>query len=201
MTHESYVYNFKGAPTAPRYELNHSEIRRTDFVSQDGYKNVRKLEYIAYSAENNRYRDEMAGQGLVLGRLVAESPKSGKSEFAIPSSARPIKHDAPASINGAYFYSDADRFRDLGEMLKSLALTGDTKVPVLQKEIGCNIAEVEFTRLHDRRLFFVPGFEQFIEPTEQSHEDVLAQYVTRLSQEFGARFDPYIDQFAEGFDK
>lgn len=143
-------------------------------------------------------RQAMIDRGFVLGKRI-ESQGGAEEKFEIPTSARPIIHDA--AITGSsrsHEYGDTELFYDLGTMMGILASQGTESPVILNDMIGKNIATREFTREGERRVLLVPGFELALNPVHDDDE-ALSVYIARLHQEFAPRFEPNVGNFVEGF--
>lgn len=111
---------------------------------------------------------------------------------------RPIVYDARSTAHGAFSYGDDVLFYDLGDLLaKTHLVTGGQ---LITSEVGKHVAIVEFTKPNERRLFLVPGVEQFVDALPEDI-DPLTHYSAQLAEEFGARFDEAAVFFNMGFNE
>lgn len=187
-----------GVPTAPRYSFEDDTIGRSDRIYGGvGILSRRILEYAKPTPEAEVVRHKLAQRGLVLGLEEALTVDSTK-RFVVPG-ARPIGYDAASNTGSPNLYSDADRFFELGIMLRDVAQIDDETLEITG-DIGGQVAEIEFTRPGERRLFFVPGFEHYLKPSPDGQEEVFRRYVKHLADELGERFERHIEGFAQGFD-
>lgn len=190
--------NFEGQPTAARFSFYQSKIERRDLSIGNDMRKQRAIVYKAPTAEKLSFRAALEKKGLVLGTPASDT-FSHKESFLIPTAARPINHDVGVRSSGEFSYDDRALFTELGSMLR--VLSGfDNRSLELKGPISENVAFVEFTRVGENKLFFVPGFEHQLEETSKSNEDILEQYVRQLHDEFGDRFTRNVEEFAQGFE-
>lgn len=186
-------------PTKPRYSFQNEHLHRADLGYDDGFRKVRIIEYPASNPQLSVIRDHFAREGLLLGSKVQPEDKR-YDRFMIPRAARPITHDSRVRKAGPLTYDDSMLFYDLGKMLREVARF-DPSVYEMKAPISQHIAVLEYTKEDEPKIQFVPGFEQALRPSMQGHEAVLHRYVGSLFGEFGDRFQPHIEAFAEGFDE
>lgn len=185
-------------PVSPRYSFMDRELLRLDWLGDQGMMKVRTIEYPKPEGEKKIILKAAQQQGLVLGSQV-KCERSDHVRYAIPTSARPIEHDASVARTSEFSYGDEAMFKDLGAKLKLLADIDERNYQI-QGDVVRHVAFVEFTRKDESKLFFVPGFEEYTAPFAGAREDMLHGYVRNLSQSLGARFERNVDAFARGFD-
>jgi hypothetical protein len=205
-TEKQTQYDRHEQETSPRFSFADPRIGRTDIIlsTSQPFSKIRRIEYSpnrdnTAAATAGTIRTGMYGAGLLLGKSDPAAP-AGSERFVIPPSARPIEHDASMNSNIEFIYDDKILFQDLGRMLGTLANQHPKNSYTLQHTISHNIAFVEFTRQDEKKLLFVPGFEQFVSVISDK-EEALEQYDERLTQELGDRFTQNAGHFEQGFDE
>lgn len=191
---------FQSQPTPTRYSFMNRGLLREDMTLQEGIRKVRLLRYWSESPRHRDIRDKIEAAGLLLGQRVAsDMPGGNLGTYQIPVSSRPIVHDRNVRSSDIFSYDDDKMFFEIGAALGTLANLGEAEPLVLTGHLGDNIALVEFTRADDRKIFFVPGFEDTVYPSPSSLDEIINQYSVRIHDEFGEQFMGSIEHFVQGF--
>jgi hypothetical protein len=196
-SYESIDPDFIPSEVAPTLSFANTHALRIDTNLACGPLRRREVTYPRPTQENAEIRDALMDQGLVMGGISKNKSKDYVS-FSIPGSARPAKYDAPHSVEGPYSYGDTTMFTEMGFLLGKLFLAGNENPIVIDRAVGLNLGIVEFTRVNERKLLLVPGFELSLKPVLD--DDVATEYYTKkLGEEFGRRFEANKGDFLIGF--
>lgn len=190
--------DFEGSLTAPRFSFSNRELLRQDYIQEVSFRPKRRIVYpTPVDPEQLSIRDSMTRKNFLLGH---QEPKSavGTDCFSIPLSARPISYDASTERGGDYSYNDKAMFADIGHLLGQLAILGPDKPVVLNRNIGLNIAIVEFTKVDEPKILLVPGFETDLK-SASNQDEAVNSYAVSLYDEFGEQFARQASEFINSF--
>ncbi len=169
--------------TAARYSFADQSIGREDFFVKHPSGKVRMLCY-PDTASNKQLllRENLIKENLLLGGLQPTGVDDRTITFRVPQAARPVIYDAESMSPGVFSYGDDRLFFDIGAVLGRVLHLG----LYIDRDIGRNIALVEFTHSDEPNLFIVPGIE--LTPNLTVPDQPEGLYAQQLSQEFTGRF-------------
>lgn len=183
------------AAASLRFSFMNRDLARIDYSAQEGLERVRYLEYAEPSGIQNQIRTDLEGEGLVLGQRIVSGITC---KYRIPRGASPLALAELPEHGSRLAYGDDQMFRDLGIMLRKASSVGMDQYH-FAAEIGAHVAIVDLTRENRRKLFFVPGFESYLQNTREGHESLFNKYLIRLRDEFGQRAEDNLFEFEAGY--